>query len=364
MSSLVKQLRTTLGAVVLDLPRFLRCAFLSPGRPRSPGWAWNRNRDDQIVPGPNGEGIVCQWEFTRSLHVTKMFPIVSGLLLRRMLSDYPIQLLEQPVPAASEGGPVVSFVIGHRGSVRLPHLLLTLKSIAGQNGIPIECIVVEQSNEQQILQHLPTWVRYHHIRTPSPDYLYNRSWALNEGCKLARGRILVLHDGDMLVPADYALEMQYQIDAGFDVANLKRFIAYLDESSSKVVFSSQRVNGPLRSEEMIQNLCAGGSIGVTKDAYFGIGAMDEEFVGWGGEDTEFWDRCQTLRVANHTYMPIVHLWHSSQPGKAAVKGLGASTADLFTRRMKIPTADRIAQLRQHLTEPRVNCYSIKTDGFV
>jgi predicted glycosyltransferase involved in capsule biosynthesis len=79
--------------------------------------------------------------------------------------------------------------------------------------------------------------------------------------------------------------------------------------------------------------------------------MDEEFVGWGGEDTEFWDRCQTLRVANHTYMPIVHLWHPSQPGKAAYRngsGFGTHTGALYERQMAIPRCERIAALQRRL----------------
>jgi hypothetical protein len=264
-----------------------------------------------------------------------------------MLRDWPIKLHESPV--GSDQLPEVSFVIGHRGTARLPHLLMTLRSIAAQRGVSCECIVVEQSYEQQLHDNLPTWVRYHFTKTPSADYLYNRSWALNEGARNARGSILILHDGDMLVPVDYASETRRQINLGFDVVNLKRFIAFLDEPSTAHAFRTVTLSGPLKSDEVMSNATAGGSIGIKSDSFFSLGAMDEEFVGWGGEDTEFWDRCQTLRVANQTYMPIVHLWHPSQPGKAAVTGLGASTADLFTRRMKIPTADRISELRQRIS---------------
>ena len=146
------------------------------------------------------------------------------------------------------------------------------------------------------------------------------------------------------MPTEYAAEMKRQMDAGYDVVNLKRFIAFLDEASSQLVFQQQMITGPLQSEQMMANATAGGSIGIQRDAFFSIGAMDEEFVGWGGEDTEFWDRCQTLRVANHTYLPIVHLWHPSQPGKAAVNGLGQTTADLFQQRMKFPASERVASL--------------------
>jgi len=349
----LRSVRTIAGAIALDLPRFLACTFIYRDRPRLPGWAWNRNRDDQIKAGLNGEGIECEWEFTRSLHITRVFPGLSTLLLRRMLATYPIQLLAEPRAEAENTKPEVSFVIGHRGTTRLPHLLLTLMSIAGQSGVSFECLVVEQSYEQQLEGLLPPWVRYHFTKTPDADYLYNRSWALNEGARLAKGSTIILHDGDMLVPAQYAKEMMHQIQAGYQVVNLKRFIAFLDEPSSQCVFTSKKITGPLKCEQMMQNATAGGSIGIQRDAYFSIGAMDEEFVGWGGEDTEFWDRCQTLRVANHTYMPIIHLWHPSQPGKAAIHGLGQSTAELFVNRMRMPTRDRIDVLRRKQESTRL-----------
>jgi hypothetical protein len=192
-------------------------------------------------------------------------------------------------------------------------------------------------------------------KTPTADFLYNRSWALNEGARHAKGSTIILHDGDMLVPAAYAAEMKKQIDAGYQIVNLKRFIAFLDQRSSSVVFEKKDLVSPLRSEEIMANATAGGSIGVEKDSFFSIGAMDEEFVGWGGEDTEFWDRCETLDIVNSQYLPLIHLWHPSQPGKAAdVKGsgFGLYTGALYERKMSIPRLDRITCLKQKQASSR------------
>jgi predicted glycosyltransferase involved in capsule biosynthesis len=65
----------------------------------------------------------------------------------------------------------------------------------------------------------------------------------------------------------------------------------------------------------MQNVLGGGSIAITRAAYLAIGGMDEGFVGWGGEDNEFWERAQTLRVWSYGCLPYVHLWHPSQPRK-------------------------------------------------
>jgi hypothetical protein len=85
----------------------------------------------------------------------------------------------------------------------------------------------------------------------------------------------------------------------------------------------------------VQNLEAGGSMAIRADTYRAIGGMDETFVGWGGEDNEFWDRCLTRPTWIWGYEPIVHLWHPSQPHKlrsdnpnlARAKELMAQPAD-------------------------------------
>lgn len=336
--------RVRVGAVLFDLVPFLVRTSWPTRHRRRPPWAWNRNRLDDLTSGPDGEGICCNWEFTRILHVTSVFPKLSRTLVKRMLEDWPIALphstmLDYPLD------PEVSFIIGHRGCDRIEHLLLTLRSIAGQT-LASECIVVEQSFEPEIKHLLPKWVRYHFTKSPSDKYLYNRSWAFNEGTRLARGRIVALHDGDIIVPSEYAAELVRQVSAGFEIVNLKRFIVFLDRSSTQQVFAERTLPQRLYAEQIMENATAGGTVGITKNAYTSIGGMDEAFIGWGGEDTEFWDRCQSLRIADHSYMPFVHLWHTSQPGKAAVDGMGASTFERFIERMKIPTTTRIDELNQ------------------
>lgn len=341
------KIRKYLGACVYDLLPFVHNTWIRSGTRRLPGWARNANRNDQILVGPGDEGVICDWEHTRDLHITNVFPYLSAPFLRKTLRDWPVRLLAEPASGSDHHGTAVdvTFVIGHRGTSRLNHLLLTLQSIAGQSEVSFECIVIEQSFQQELPAHLPAWVRYEFTRTPSHDYLYNRSWALNAGVKLASGKLVVLHDGDMLLPAEYGAECMRQFQRGFDVVNLKRFICYLNQDSTNQIFRDQALTGPLRSEHVVANLCAGGSLSVSRNAYWMLGGMDEEFVGWGGEDTEFWDRCQTLRVARHGYLPIVHLWHPGQPGKAEIDGLGATTAALYRSRMQLTREERIQSLR-------------------
>src|SRR5882672_9865197 len=161
--------RSRAGAVQYDLPRFALSM-------RSGRWIDMRNRNERVTG--DGRGVRCEWEFTSDLHVAAQFPSAGARLMRSAFAQWPIALRESPVRRAAT--PVVSFVIGHRGLARLPHLLATLHSIAGQTDVQVECIVVEQSSTPEIASRLPSWVRYIHTPTPRPDYEYNRAWTLNQ----------------------------------------------------------------------------------------------------------------------------------------------------------------------------------------
>jgi len=296
-------LRSRLGALAYDVPRFLRSMA------RKGGWIHMRNRGERTAF--DGRGVQCHWQFTSDLHVAKVFPRAGEGLMKRAFAEWPVASVDAP---ASTEQPLVTFIIGHRGLARLPHLLATLRTIAGQTDVPIECVVVEQALEREVESKLPPWVRYLHTPPPSHDDDYNRSWTLNAGARAARGELVVLHDNDMLVPRRYAAELHARMREGFDFLDLKRFTFYLPEETTQRFFAS----GVLRTNvasTVVQNL-RGASIAASRRAYFAIGGFDESFVGWGGEDNEFWERAEVGgRVYTYGFLPFVHLFHAPQKGK-------------------------------------------------
>ncbi|MDP9190838.1 MAG: galactosyltransferase-related protein [Acidobacteriota bacterium] len=331
-------LRTRLGAIVHDWPRYelaLRGwgAYRKLNRP----WIAMRNRDERL--SIDGRGARCEWRFTTDLHITKVFPSTSARLMRRAFSDWPIALRDAPEHSSS---PDVSFVIGHRGLSRLPHLLATLRSLAGQRDAAVECIVVEQSSEREIETLLPRWVRYVHTSIPSAGYDYNRSWTLNVGARLARGTVLVLHDNDMLCPTGYAAEALQRVREGSSFLELKRFTFYLGEEDTAAFFSSGELSMQ-RQCRIVQNL-QGASVVVARDAFLDIGGFDESFVGWGGEDNEFWERAEARGlVYAFGYLPFIHLWHAPQSGKLI--GNAAPGLQRYQALLSIPAETRIERLR-------------------
>jgi hypothetical protein len=309
--------RTKLGALVYDVPRYLASTW------RRGGWIHMHNRAEET--SFDGRGIECAWKFGSELHLVRVFPRTGARLMRKALLQWPIALAD--VPAGTDA-PVVAFLIGHRGRSRLPLLLHTLRSIAAQRDVAVECIVVEQSPSPEIASELPPWVRYVH-QPASESEPYRRAATLNEGARHARAPLLVLHDNDILVPERYAAEIVERAGEGWEAMDLKRFVFYLDPET--------------RVESVIQNV-RGGSIAITREAYEAIGGFDESFVGWGGEDVEFWERAETRRATRFGYLPIVHLWHAAQPEKLDVDK--APAVKRYYELAAVPVQERIARLRK------------------
>jgi len=335
-------LRKKIGALIYDWPQY-RGLMASPSRPGRTPWIGVRNRDERIEA--NGRGIRCHWQWTSDVHLCKVFPSTGLALMRRAFSDWPVALADER--EADDTSPDVTFVIGHRGLDRFPLLQMTLRTIAAQSDSSIECIVVEQSGNRDIETLLPKWVRYIHTPLPTLNFPYCRAWTLNVGAREARGRLLILHDNDTLVPERYACEMLARLDDGADFLELKRFTFYLDEEHTRHILERGGLTFDRPPEAVVQNL-QGASIGARRDAFFAIGGFDESFVGWGGEDNDFWDRARTMRVDEFGYLPLVHLWHAPQAGK--------------TDRSNAPAVARYREIEDIAPEERIRALRSREQG--
>jgi len=328
--------RQLIGVLLKDMPLYLP-ALVRGGNAHLA----IRNRAERLEPAADASGFRCDWQWTSDLHAPKVIPALGRRLMQRAIATHPIAHANTPGPHR-EPSPQISFLIGHRGIERLPHLTATLRSIAAQEGVRVECIVAEQDAQAQLRDRLPSWVTLLHTPPPAANMPYCRSWAFNIAAQHARAPVLVLHDNDMLVCADYAAQILHRVSQGYDVVNLKRFIFYLSESHTDGVFRGRAGLLDAAPHVIVQNLEAGGSVAITRAGFDAIGGMDESFVGWGGEDNEFWERARTLRAWTWGCLPLIHLWHAPQAGRHDAH---CETAKHYRALAQIDPSERIRQLK-------------------
>lgn len=338
VSAGISWVRHLLAANFLDAPRY---AFVLqfPTIARSLGYSWVdlKNRGERLRRHADQRGPACDWRWTSDLFYPKAYPQVGRRLLKQALEEWPITFRATPISTSDT--PDVSFLIGHRGSARMPQLLKTIDSIAAQQEVAVECLVIEQDATSPLQGKLPSWVRHLHTPPPWPTMPYSRSWAFNVGARAARGRYLVCHDNDICIPEQYAAELVRLFSKGFSAARLQRFVFYLSEEVTANLLAGTADITSSPPLAVVQN-CQGHTISLTREAYFQLGGHDESFIGWGGEDNEFFDRCRMVRFHECAYLPFLHLYHAPAPGKAAAH----PNTEFFEERMRVSASQRVSEL--------------------
>lgn len=293
------------------------------------------NRHERIGADEVSSGRVCFWEYSSQLTVARLTPEIGGRLLTHCMKEWPVSFTPSS-DAMPRTTPDISVIVGVRGTARTAQFQGCLASLRAQRNVAHEVIVVEQSWTREYHELVPNDVVYIHQQATHPDMPYNRSWALNMGARAARGKVIVLHDADMVVPRDFCRAILDRMTDGVDALRLPRFIFYLDEPTSSYTQQSLALPQAPRVDTIVQNTRT--PIAVTTDAYESVGGHDEAFYGWGAEDDEFMDRLRTRNVAEGA-LPIVHLWHPVAPNR-----LGDRNEPLIDQRRNITPADRIAEL--------------------
>ncbi len=249
----VASIRSLAGAAILDLPRSFRLLQ------RPNGWVFLTNRADQYAVSNEPVGLRIQSELTSSLYVADVFPWFGRTLFRSCLAEWRFEFSS----ISSCASPEFTFIIPHRGVERLPQLLMTLESIGALKG-QVECIVVEQDSEKRI--QLPDSVVHLHAPYAPGDSAWRKCFAFNRGAMIARGRYLVLHDGDILVPRDYLQRLRWHfLTQQVDVVYPQRFLFYLTQHVTERLVVSKNPHEILSdSPEMIKQNWTGGTLAIQK----------------------------------------------------------------------------------------------------
>ena len=216
----------------------------------------------------------------------------------------------------------LSYIIPFRAAAkdRTENLYAVIKYVL--KNIPgVELIVVEQDATPAALD-LPTEVR--RIFSYNAG-LFNRSWGMNVGAKVASHDIFAFSDNDIIVPPEAYFEAFHRCLVSGTVSPYDRMaMKTLTPFSTQDFLTSlqMRLNA---SGKQRPATYAGGIVYMTKQAFESLGGWDERIRGWGGEDDHLTGKILRLvpPLVDLSHYKAQHLWHTSA---ATVAGKGYHVA--------------------------------------
>lgn len=158
---------------------------------------------------------------------------------------------------------------------------------------------------------LPDWPLYegHHDRGP-----FNRSAAVNRAADEAGAwDVAVIIDADVLPDPD-------GIEAAVTVARTGRPASGFDHRNNLSKAGTEKILRGYRGSwarlvGSVHDKCISGAFAVSRELWDEVGGFDENFRGWGFEDTAFEIACETVsgeRLYRHP-STLWHLWHDKSP---------------------------------------------------
>jgi predicted glycosyltransferase involved in capsule biosynthesis len=177
-------------------------------------------------------------------------------------------------------------------------------------------MISEMDREQKVKQHIEgITCKYIFMKTESP--LFHRTMMLNYMAKQATTPIIVNYDCDVLLPIDNYLKAAESIRSGekdivypydgnfFDLHPM--FIDKVRETNSITFINSTMCRNLRPAADSV-----GGAVFWSKDKFFKAGLENENFVSWGYEDTERYERATKLGLkVGRCSEGLVHLHHGS-----------------------------------------------------
>lgn len=185
-------------------------------------------------------------------------------------------------------------------------------------------------------------------RGPNGYWYMNRGLCLNMGAKYTEREHLLLVDADHIVPlqsfAAYQGEMR--------VYRPTKRLRYLSrEDTAEFIRSGFNFDVAAGMGGKTGHAC-GGSCIIPREAFMQVGGYSLGYKGWGGEDDDFWARCDKILGKVQVLGPGLgmHLWHP--PARTFRKNPGYANNKLIldrVRRSSVEKAEEIAkEMRRRL----------------
>lgn len=154
-----------------------------------------------------------------------------------------------------------------------------------------------------------------HGRYKNIDYIFwqnnentfHRTKMLNEMTKKATTKYIAVYDADVVLPIESYIMGYDSLKGATDVFYPfnNKFIGISNKEVGTII-DFNNINGNVISENSV-----GGCFFIKKDKYIEAGLENENFVAWGYEDNERYERFSKLNYCISVYMkhPLYHLYH-------------------------------------------------------
>jgi predicted glycosyltransferase involved in capsule biosynthesis len=145
---------------------------------------------------------------------------------------------------------------------------------------------------------------------------FQKSLSFNEASKFCDSEIIAFYDVDVLIDPKFLEKSQnlicsgvydhvYPFNGSFINISKERFNEFLDTYDFQFLITQKNSNG----FELSSPSSPGGCNLISKQAFNKIGGYDERFIGWGFEDTDFYERSSRNNKVTYLDNEDAICWH-------------------------------------------------------
>ena len=199
----------------------------------------------------------------------------------------------------------LTVLIPIRGSDRNKNLSIIVPYLLAQNIEPLEILIVEEDIAPTIKLGTLSRNSNVHLVFLKSNEPFNKSRVMNAGTAHARYNKICMIDVDMIIEKGFLFKISSLLDT-YDVCFTIKDIYFLTEMP---LFSNYFHDGK-NWKKNVKFDCHGGIVAYNRIAFTRIGGMNEEFIGHGSEDTEFYERAkETLKYYDTRFATVLHIPH-------------------------------------------------------
>ena len=235
-----------------------------------------------------------------------------GELLNQARKIFDNRESKRLMPSKESAVPEVSYVIPFRNLDRQKSIETVVNNVRAQKFPVIHILMVEQDQKSNF-DVAPVNPVIHNLVSRSDNTLFNKSIAFNSGVSKAPCNKVILHDADMLAQSDYTSIISSILDTKSS-CHIGSRVLYADHDSTDKINLSNSVGEDVKCERVV-GYYEGGSLACNKEAYWRVGAFNEDFWGYGCEDCDFYARLASdAGWFEDRSVDLLHLWHSRTAG--------------------------------------------------